>query len=996
MLRIFATFLLFATFMVPLAVSANVTKGLIGHWKFDENVGTTTADASAGGNAAMLIGDPAWVPGAIAGSAVAFNGTTQYGILATSTSSTFNMGAGDFTVAAWVKINANAGSYNTFVAKNLGGSCCAPLGYPGYLLGEQKGKIVFRLESDAEGLDPVEVSISSTPYRGFWHHFAGVRQGDYVKLYIDGILIATSTLAGHYTRSEPFKIDTNYPLAIGAVSYWRMAYPIAGSIDDVRIYNRGLSVGEIASIARSKKQMVFPVFDAMGLVGKPDLRPEGFTRISADGGLLITSTEEVVRKWARNAPRGQYYFIDIEPETGGYTDAIIDHLISVLQWTKDENPDLQIGMYGVAPPGNYYAPLLFDRDPRNPTYRGYYNEWEQRSVQLRRLAPYVDFVTVSLYTLFDVLNDKNAWRVFARENIGMAFQYRKPIFVFMWSRYNPTGGGQYKFKPKENIFPPLVPIDYWREQLDYVRESGVDGIVLWDSATISPPWDFSAPWFIKTKEFLSSLQSEQVPSRTYAPLGQRVTVSTDVAVYATASDATVNAQQSAGVGGWVFGGSEIPHPANGGATVVKRWRVDFDIGPDGWVDESVLMPDVTQGLLAHWDYEEATGSAQDVTKRNNTARAVNAPGRTSGKIGVRAAKFDGSRSYFNAGDQDDFNFNYGNFTIATWAKLEAGSDAHNVFVAKNIAVPRYPGYLLGERYRRIVFQVQSTDNSAPTTIIATSSALLKGDWHHYTGVRDGNDIRLYVDGVLVASSTFSGSVSNSISFMHGRPLTLGAAFGSILEQPLNGALDDTRIYNIALGTEDIKRLAGVASPTPTPPVPPTPAPSGGGGGGGGGGSYVPFVSSVAPPAAPAQSSSLSATQRQSLIAELLAKVLELQKKIIALGGTLIAIPAGLSGGAASSTATGLSSFTRNLKRGDRGEDVRALQRFLNTHGFAVTASGDGSSGKETTYFGSGTVSALIRFQNAYKSDILAPAGLTKGTGFFGALTRKIVEEIRAQ
>ncbi len=93
---------------------------------------------------------------------------------------------------------------------------------------------------------------------------------------------------------------------------------------------------------------------------------------------------------------------------------------------------------------------------------------------------------------------------------------------------------------------------------------------------------------------------------------------------------------------------------------------------------------------------------------------------------------------------------------------------------------------------------------------------------------------------------------------------------------------------------------------------------------------------------------------------------------------------------------GASSFTRNLKRGDRGEDVRALQRFLNTHGFPIAPSGDGSSGKETTYFGSGTVSALIRFQNAYKSEILAPAGLSAGTGFFGTLTRGKVGEIEGR
>ena len=83
-------------------------------------------------------------------------------------------------------------------------------------------------------------------------------------------------------------------------------------------------------------------------------------------------------------------------------------------------------------------------------------------------------------------------------------------------------------------------------------------------------------------------------------------------------------------------------------------------------------------------------------------------------------------------------------------------------------------------------------------------------------------------------------------------------------------------------------------------------------------------------------------------------------------------------------------FTRNLKVGDTGADVKLLQQFLNTHGFIIASTGSGSPSHETTRFGALTRKALIRFQEAHASDILTPAGLTKGTGYFGAATRSYI------
>lgn len=85
------------------------------------------------------------------------------------------------------------------------------------------------------------------------------------------------------------------------------------------------------------------------------------------------------------------------------------------------------------------------------------------------------------------------------------------------------------------------------------------------------------------------------------------------------------------------------------------------------------------------------------------------------------------------------------------------------------------------------------------------------------------------------------------------------------------------------------------------------------------------------------------------------------------------------GNASSTTAY---AFTRNLQLRDTGADVRALQQYLNAHGFPVASSGVGSSANETTYFGPATYRALKRFQAAHS--ILS-------TGYFGPLTRQYVD-----
>jgi peptidoglycan hydrolase-like protein with peptidoglycan-binding domain len=119
--------------------------------------------------------------------------------------------------------------------------------------------------------------------------------------------------------------------------------------------------------------------------------------------------------------------------------------------------------------------------------------------------------------------------------------------------------------------------------------------------------------------------------------------------------------------------------------------------------------------------------------------------------------------------------------------------------------------------------------------------------------------------------------------------------------------------------------------------------------------------------------------------ELLAQIQQLQQQL----NQLMAQYQQLTGQAPAGVPAACSgvTFTRDLKLGMSGADVKCLQALLNAQGCKVAESGAGSPGNETTYFGPKTKAAVICFQEKYKDEILTPVGLTAGTGYVGAKTR---------
>ena len=225
-----------------------------------------------------------------------------------------------------------------------------------------------------------------------------------------------------------------------------------------------------------------------------------------------------------------------------------------------------------------------------------------------------------------------------------------------------------------------------------------------------------------------------------------------------------------------------------------------------------------------------------------------------------------------------------------------------------------------------------------------------------------------IESIVVDSGTFSitllsGSVfevtapdRNELS-----PSTLSDATVntcSSSESRLRYVATETRTISITPQSTLCTAAAGGSSP----------APSSGGGGGGGGGSSV--ATQTTATTATTTADSTTTTTKTATSETTTSDEAALQAQLGALQNQL----AGLQGAS--------TVFTRNLEVGGTGDDVLALQKFLNANGFAIAESGPGSPGNETTTFGGLTRAALAKFQEAN--------GITPSVGYFGPKTRAAI------
>lgn len=93
-------------------------------------------------------------------------------------------------------------------------------------------------------------------------------------------------------------------------------------------------------------------------------------------------------------------------------------------------------------------------------------------------------------------------------------------------------------------------------------------------------------------------------------------------------------------------------------------------------------------------------------------------------------------------------------------------------------------------------------------LASAPGVLNDGEFHHLVATFDGSTMQMFIDGGLPATLAYTGVAAPS-----GRDIQIGNS--PSLNRPLDGALDEIRIYNHVLSSAEIAALSSVPEPATT-------------------------------------------------------------------------------------------------------------------------------------------------------------------------------------
>ncbi len=218
--------------LLPLAAQA-APSGAIAHWSFDDGTGT---DNTGNGHDGVNFGCTS-VPGAV-GDGMQIQGF-QY--LQVANDPALNPTTG-ITVAAWYRPVAFSGSGNDPIVDKGYSAHSWPyyqyhLGVSGVNYPHAPGNFAFNLAIDGAPQGAGTSAFGMQP--GVWYHVAGTYDGAFLRFYVNGVVVNSQPMTGTLST---------FPTAVRLGAFDNLSFAVQGTIDEVWIYGRGLSAGEVQEL----------------------------------------------------------------------------------------------------------------------------------------------------------------------------------------------------------------------------------------------------------------------------------------------------------------------------------------------------------------------------------------------------------------------------------------------------------------------------------------------------------------------------------------------------------------------------------------------------------------------------------------------------------------------------------------------------------------------------------------------------------------------------
>ena len=187
-------------------------------------------------------------------------------------------------------------------------------------------------------------------------------------------------------------------------------------------------------------------------------------------------------------------------------------------------------------------------------------------------------------------------------------------------------------------------------------------------------------------------------------------------------------------------------------------------------------------LMLHMDGADDGTSFIDSSLSPYTVTRVNALTKTGiKKFGTASGYFDGSGDYLSIPDSDDWNFGASDMTIDFWVNFS------DITGQKFLFNQRADGTHAHELSLNSGSLKWAAYNGGTVFDFSRSVTLSTGTWYHIAAVRNGNVLRLYLDGQQQgADQAFTGTMPDL-----GAAFDIGRWSGDGIY--LNGYIDELRI-----------------------------------------------------------------------------------------------------------------------------------------------------------------------------------------------------------
>jgi len=209
-----------------------------------------------------------------------------------------------------------------------------------------------------------------------------------------------------------------------------------------------------------------------------------------------------------------------------------------------------------------------------------------------------------------------------------------------------------------------------------------------------------------------------------------------------------------------------------------------------------VLPDRTASLVAAYNFNEGSGTTvTDASGHNNTGTLSRAKWTTAGKFGG-ALVFNGTSAKVTIPDAPSLRLTT-DMTLEAWVKPSKVTSAW-----RDVLYKGNDNYLL-EATAPNGGGVPAGGGTFGANFVATygTAPLAVNTWMHLALTYDGATLRLYVNGVQVASQAQTGNLMTSAN-----PLQIGG--DSLFGQYFQGTIDEVRIYNQALSPSEIQADMG--------------------------------------------------------------------------------------------------------------------------------------------------------------------------------------------